>query len=73
MSLLTDEGVEKQLERAVGLRAVLRSESEQYDPTLPVARGDHGTLPGDLFFADEPPALQDVSIGKMDELLVFVV
>ena len=57
------QGIEQQLEGAVGLGAVLGPEADQDHPAFLVLGRDHPGFLGQGLFADEPAALKQVAVG----------
>src|SRR3990172_12834174 len=70
---LAHQRIEQQLERPVGLRAVLRAEPDEHYLALPVLRRHHRRLFRQVLLAHEPSALEDVAVRIGGDDLVVVV
>ena len=71
---LSYHGVEQEFECAVSLTSILSAESEHNHLPVTVLSVDHGRHTGDMLFADEPSALQEIFILiSNDRLILFAV
>ena len=61
------QGVEQELEGAVGLESILGAEADEDHSALPLFGHHHPRLLGNVLLADEPPALQEVAVGVADD------